>query len=270
MTSLPIRSKVRSVVALAATAVCCFWIASAVNAQTTYNQASVPANAATQENKEDQLINELFVGEKIYIQDKGEWVYVFTPSFTKAKDAKEIEFASELKYGVTDRLQVSGELPFSIVNPDVGHQEGGLGDISLAANYNFIQTDNYALAVRSDFLLPTGSERRMLGEGEFVWTPSLLSSFRVGKGEIYGGIGEEFGENHNHFDYSIAGAYPWKRFVGVLEFTGFAGDGDNEIYFAPGFYVNIREHMDFGFGIPIGLTHDSDNYRLVAKLVFEF
>ncbi len=233
--------------------------------------ADEPRAATTEEKKNEQLINELFVGEKLYIQDKGEWVLIATPSFSHASDEKETEVSGELKYGLTERLQLSGEIPWVLMNPDNGNQEDGIGDISVAVNYNFIQEDKWALGVRSEFVFPTGSQRRGIGDGTLAWEPSLLSSIRLGEGEIYAGVGAIINDNDEQgVSYSIAGAYPWRQFVGVLEFSGENIAGSAAAYIVPGFYYRVREHFDVGFGVPIGVTDGADDYQLVAKLVFEF
>jgi hypothetical protein len=225
----------------------------------------------SEEPKAGHLVNELFVGEKIYIQDKGEWNLVITPSFTQANDAKETELSAELKYGLTDQISLSLEVPAVVVNPDEGSQHVGLGDISVGISYDFIQSDNFSLGFSSDFSLPTGDEDRDLGGGEFVWEPSIVSAFKVGQGEIYASVGGEIGDNHHdEVTYSLAGAYPIDKFVGLLELSGASTNDDTELYLVPGLFWHPNEKMEFGFGVPIGLTDESDDYRLVAKLVFEF
>ena len=224
------------------------------------------------EEKPEQLINELFVGENVYVQDKGEWVFVGAGSFSKNSDEKEWELEGELKYGLTDRLQLSGEVPLVYVDPDGGDSHFGVGDLTLAANYNFIQEDRWAVAVRSAFVLPTGASSRDLGGGEFVWEPSLLGYAKVGAGEIYAGIGEQLGDDNDHFIYTVAGVYPFRPLVGVLELDGSTGGGEDTLYLVPGAYMHPggEEKMQLGVGVPIGLTNDSDDWGVIAKFIFEF
>ena len=233
----------------------------------------VAAEETTRESEREPagaLVNELFVGENIYVQDKGEWVLSLTPSYAKASDAKEIEIEPEVKYGLTDRIQLSAELPYTIVNPDEGSQHQGVGDLTLAANYNFVQSEAYSLGVRAAFTLPTGDEDRDLGGGQFAVTPWLLSAFRVGPGEILAGIGEQIGEDDDQFLYDIAGAVPFNKFIGILELTGAHGGGEDAVYLTPGAYYRPSEKFQVGLGVPIGLTHDADDFALVGKLILEF
>jgi hypothetical protein len=227
--------------------------------------------AAHEEESSEQLINELFVGENVYVQSKGEWVGVVAGSFARNSDEKEWELEGELKYGLTDRFQLSGEIPLVFVDPDGEDSHFGVGDLTLAANYNFIQEENWAVAVRSAFLIPTGASSRDLGGGEFVWEPSLLGYVRVGRGEIYGGIGEQFGDDNEHFIYTAAAAWPvLPHTVGVLELDGSTGDGADTLYLVPGAYIHPAEATQLGVGVPIGLSDDSDDWGVIAKVIYEF
>src|SRR6476660_5031639 len=97
----------------------------------------VVAEEKKEEAKVGELTNELFVGEKIYIQDKGELYLVLEGAFAHTNDGKETELSAELKYGLTDRLQLSAEFPVERVNPDNGETHQGISDLTLAFNYNF-------------------------------------------------------------------------------------------------------------------------------------
>jgi Putative MetA-pathway of phenol degradation len=226
---------------------------------------------AEHEEKPEQLINELFVGENVYVQDRGEWVGVVAGSFAKGSDEKEWELEGEVKYGLTDRFQLSGEVPLVYVDPDGEDSHFGVGDLTLAANYNIFQQDTWAVAIRNAFILPTGASSRDLGGGEFVWEPSLLAYARVGRGEIYGGVGEDFGDDADHLIYTAAAVWPLcPRTVGVLELDGTTGGGEDTLYFVPGTYVHFGEKTQLGVGVPIGLTDDSDDWGVILKFIHEF
>lgn len=248
----------------------CFIGRTARSARAADSPPATQAGEHEEEKKPGGLFTELFVGEKIYLQEKGEWYLIVTPSFAKAPDEKEFELEAEVIYGLTDQLQLSAEVPYVVVNPDSGSQHQGIGDVDLAANYNFIQTSQFALGVRAEFIIPTGDENRGLGGGQFAVVPALLAGFRFGDAELYASIGEFIGEDDDAFTYTIAGAYPWRQLVGVLELTGLNGSGEDVLYLTPGAYWNVTEKIQVGLGVPIGLTDDSDDYQIVGKISFEF
>lgn len=219
------------------------------------------------------LIYHGFMGEKIYIQDKGEVYALAEAAHEKSSHERESELAAELVYGVTERLQVLAEVPLVISDPDGGSKHTGLGDVTLGFQYNFMQEFDFSLGVRSGFVIPTGDEDRDLGGDQFVWEPSLLGALRVGSGEVYAGIGGEIidgGGEPDAFTYTISGAYPWRSLVGVLELAGSTSSDEHDLYVVPGFYWNVGEILQAGMGVPIGLTSDSDDYQIVGLLVFEF
>jgi hypothetical protein len=228
------------------------------------------ADEKKEEEKVGELTNELFVGEKLYIQDKGELYLVLEGAFARTNDGKETEASGELKYGVTDRLQLSAEFPVERVNPDNGETHQGISDLTLAFNYNFLQSDKFAAGVRSAFVLPTGDDKRDLGGGEFVWEPQILTATQIGKAELYIGVGGEIGEDHNAFTYSVAGAYPFGPVVGILEVTGVASGDEDTLYITPGFSWHVNEHIEIEAGVPIGVTNDSDDFQVIAKLIVGF
>jgi hypothetical protein len=256
-----------------AVGVLCGWSAAAAAADTAFSLAPTTEAYAQpsehgggqEEAKAGGLFTELFLGEKIYPQEKGEWYLIIEPAFAKASHEKEFELAAELIYGLTDEIQLSGEVPFVWVDPDGDDQHMGLGDISLAINYNFLQKSNIALGVRAEAILPTGDEDRALGGGQFAWSPQFLSAFRFGEFELYASVGGFFGDDDDAFLYSVAGAYPWEKFIGVLEFTGASGSGDDVLYVVPGAYWNATEKIQIGLGVPIGVTDDSDDYQIVGE-----
>jgi hypothetical protein len=129
-----------------------------------------------------------------------------------------------LTYGVTDRLDIGATIPFSqttleaVVDKEIlrlgtadnptlhsfdgvnssqrrstgGGTASGLGDIRIAAKYNFFRRRNYALAVMQDVRLPTGDDRNLLGTGTLV--SRTLAIFSAGNRSIAvnGSIGASF------------------------------------------------------------------------------
>jgi len=223
-----------------------------------------------EEEKIGTSFTELFVADKLYVQDKGEWYFVLEGAYAKASDEKEYEASLEVIYGLTDTWQVSAEVPYVWINPDDGDDHNGVGDIELAIGYNFIQERDYAAAVNFKVALPTGDEDRDLGSGQFRYIPQLQGAMRAGPVELYGTVGMEFGDEHDDiFTYSVAAAYPIEKFIPLIELTGEAGNGEDVLYATPGVYWTGIEGMEFGLGVPIGITDDSADYQVILKFVFE-
>lgn len=237
-------------------------------AQTTQPTHDVPEHG---EDKIGTSFTELFVGDKLYVQDKGEWYFVLTAVYSKASDEKEYEGELEAIYGLTDQVQLSAEVPYVWVDPDDGDSHNGVGDVQLAVNWNFIEEKDFALGLSGTVALPTGDEDRDLGSGQFRYAPALLGALRVADAvELYGSIGGEFGDNHDdRFTYSLTAAYPINDFIPLIELTGETGSDEDVLYATPGLYWMGIEGLEFGLGVPIGLTDDSADYQVIFKFVFE-
>src|SRR3954465_6199419 len=106
-----------------------------------------PARETSAPHEEEQhagnLIDELFIGEKLYVQEKNEWYVILEGSYAKAEDEKEYEAAVEGGYGLTDEIQLTIEAPYVFVDPDDGSSHNGIGDVEAAVNWNFVQREDF-------------------------------------------------------------------------------------------------------------------------------
>ena len=102
-------------------------------------------------------------------------------------------------YGVTDRFDIGGAIPFvrvslqgqrvdtyrgrELVQATGSGSASGLGDVVLRAKYNVFRDGGSGLAVAGEARLPTGNEEDLLGTGSTSLTPRLIGSYeqdRVG------------------------------------------------------------------------------------------
>jgi hypothetical protein len=78
-------------------------------------------------------------------------------------------------------------------------------------------------------------------------------------------------------EFSVTSGFfiPFHRFIYTTEFTWQNnewnnGGNDNEMYITPGLVVSLPRTWQVGVGVPIGLTEDSDHFRVIARANFEF
>jgi hypothetical protein len=88
-------------------------------------------------------------------------------------------------YGVTDRLDVGGIVPFTrlyfsgrrvntfngtaVLQSSQAHSASGLGDVAVNARYRLTGRTGTGLAVGTDLRLPTGRDEDLLGTGKTAW-----------------------------------------------------------------------------------------------------
>jgi hypothetical protein len=121
-------------------------------------------------------------------------------------------------YGITDRLEVGGAVPFlrlTLRGDRVDTYRGqefpqasgtasasGLGDVVVRAKYNLLQQPNGGVAVAAEARLPTGAEEHLLGAGQASIKPRLLVSTERAPVAFDGEMGYSVGGLARALEYS--------------------------------------------------------------------
>ena len=116
--------------------------------------------------------------DSIVMTDRDELYISPTVQYFRLPDQKRLTILSELAYGLTDRLQVTTQVPYPFVTPDGGHTTSGIGDLAVGARYAVL---NYrerpvGLDLGLGLQAPTGDRRRDLGDGRVSVEPSFTAS----------------------------------------------------------------------------------------------
>ena len=45
---------------------------------------------------------------------------------------------------------------------------------------------------------------------------------------------------------------------------------ENNLYLTPGLIWKLPRDMEFGVGVPLGLSRNAESFRMIVKLVYEF
>ncbi len=115
----------------------------------------------------EQPIQEFFIAETVYPQERDEVQVTLTPSFWKSGHLRNGELLLEAKYGITNRFQVGAAFPYRALRNEEGDRHHGVGDVQLSVLYNLLPgNDPFALSTSLEVEFPTGDENADLGEGE--------------------------------------------------------------------------------------------------------
>ena len=91
-------------------------------------------------------------------------------------------------YGMTDALDIAASISQQRINPHVGNDVNGIGNIVLGAKYRFYENDTEKLlfAAKPEVLLPVSrsDEARGLGTGKTSYALSLLATRETGFGAM--------------------------------------------------------------------------------------
>ena len=123
-------------------------------------------------------------------------------------------------YGVTERFDVSGALPFvrlglsgqrldtyrgqSFIQALASASATGFGDLVLRAKYNVIEATRGGLAIGAETRLPTGDDDNLLGTGETSIKPRAVASVESERVGLHVDVGYAFGGLTDEFDYGTA------------------------------------------------------------------
>lgn len=112
--------------------------------------------AAEDPDKVDDVIQELFIGDTVYSQDRLELQVTHALRYEQGPGERTFEDALDLQFGLTDRLQVQVEVPGKGVLSSAGLATG-LGNLEVGATYNFYSDRRRELALTAvlELGLPT-------------------------------------------------------------------------------------------------------------------
>ena len=147
-------------------------------------------------------------------------------------------------YGVTDRFDIGGAIPFvrvSLQGQRVDTYRGrelvqaagtasasGLGDAVVRAKYNVLRDGGSGLAIGVEARLPTGREEDLLGSGRTSLAPRLIGSYERERLGVHGELGYSFRGVSDSLGYTAAVtvvAMPRLTLVGELSGLRIGGLG---------------------------------------------
>lgn len=133
-------------------------------------------------------------------QGAGHWQFEASADHTRVRDAgvteRAREFGTALTYGVGEALDIAVGLPW--IDLRVSGQPGvhGAGDATLLAKWRFFDDgDGWTLGLRPELTLPTGSERKGLGNGRATGSLTLLSQLDRGAWSWLANAGITYNDN---------------------------------------------------------------------------
>ena len=237
--------------------------------------ASVWASSAHAE----PVVEELFQTETVFPQEAGAIQFTLLPQLTIGPEANTKSALVVFEYGLTDSLQIEIEWQaFLHVKPSDSDEEStqGIGDLEIGVRHSWMNIggSGFHAALGADFTIPTGNADKDLGEGQFAVSPIVVVAADIPSlpgAQAVANFGTDVGEGSFAFDeaewfMNAAFFVPVNRLILTTEFNL----SKDESFFTPGVLFHPREGLEFGVGVPLGLTKDSDDYRIALMLTWEF
>lgn len=232
-------------------------------------------------------LQELFQTETVYPQEKGEFQVTFASKFSKGAERKLFETPVAMEYGISDRWQVSLEWSASNRLTTGDDKARGVGDLQIGTKYSWMNLgrSNFHAAVGFELGVPTGNVEKGLGEGNLEYEPYVVVAKdfpRLSGLQIFSQFGVTFArhvkgpvkiEDHEaakSIEWNNGMFVPYRKVRFTSEFNWSKSSTENSLYFTPGVIWKLPRDLEFGVGAPIGVTRDTDRFRAIVKLVYEF
>ena len=236
--------------------------------------APVPALLAqgASKPKKFEITDNSFFIEEAFNQERGVVQHIFSALRSRGRDSD----PNTWDFSFTQEWPLSGmrhQFSYTIPGSSTDNQESGLGDVLL--NYRFQaaeeERNGFAMAPRVSFIIPTGSERKGLGEGSPGMQVNLPISRQVSDVYFHFNTGGTWfpGAASEFHSYNLGASVIWRtnsRLNLMTEFLGLAERTRADertawrypVIAVPGFRTAIdvgSTQIVWGAGVPLGITN---------------
>ncbi len=235
-----------------------------------------PLKAA--EDKVDELVQEVFLGQTVYPQDAGE-VQITAASFWAYKGRHDHQIPLEFEYGITDYLQVQLELPFNFHHTSDDRAQG-LGNVAVGVGWNVLNCPESGWAASIGYEIGLPEATTGAGENAFIHEPFFVAYREFDCLAINFSATLEVEDPRERgeettvaSELAVAMIKPSSRydFTYLLEFGVEVEEDATEAKLAPGMYWQPHWAIwEFGVSLPIGLTEDTPDIGVFALFTLEF
>jgi hypothetical protein len=243
-------------------------------------------SAVAAQDERDQPLQEVFQTELVYPQEKG--AFQLTSALTFARVNK--KFSSELtvEYGLTRAWQVDLQWEsFARRETDPGLVTRGSGDLRVGTKYSFmnIRGSNFHSAVGFELGLPASSAGKGISEGKIDYQPYVVVAKdfpRMSRLQLFSQLGITFSHSiiksglsdsnrtEKTLEWNFGLFVPYRQVRFTTEMNWSRGTAENQLYLTPGIVWKLPANLEFGIGVPIGLSRDADGVKTILKFVYEF
>ena len=236
------------------------------------------AEDESEEDDEDggvkHYMEELFLGRVVYPQDKGE-VQITEGYFKGVESVSDAVLFTEVEYGVTDRFQLSLEVP---VEFDPGDSFDGVRELGVEAYWNFFSDRTTGRAYGAGFEVGAPVDSLEDEPRAVVYEPFLIAY------QDFGALATNFsaavtiedpvtGDEEAAMSGDLAAAVFGSvgPFVPMLECGVEIGPDETPVRLAPGLYLRRAfDVVDLAISLPVGLNREAPDFGVFLLAIVEF
>ena len=200
--------------------------------------------------------------------------------YAKSAEGDETGLSVTATTGILPNLDIGLALPYTVIDPDEGGGESGIGDLEVGLKFRFLEGEGArpALALTAGATIPTGDEEKGLGSGEVDLSAALVAGFEFKPVNIYLnlGYGRLNSADTDAFEkadiFSASAAVEWavtEPFALNAEFLyespGADGD-DAPLAMTAGAAYAFSDMIALDGGVRVGLSDAAPDWGLFATL----
>jgi hypothetical protein len=108
--------------------------------------------------------------------------------------ARDNQINATLSYGLMDRLDIAATIPYQR-SSDGASTQYGIGDMSMELKWRFYESGPFSLALKPQIMLPTGDDKKDLGNGRNGYFMDAVASYEMRYLTISGNLGYAYADN---------------------------------------------------------------------------
>jgi hypothetical protein len=233
----------------------------------------------------NQPVQEVFQTELVYPQEKG--AFQFTSASTFGRVNKKFSNELSLEYGLTHAWQMGLQWESFARKTNEGLISRGSGDLRLGTKYSFmnVRGSNFHTAVGFEVGLPAASARKGISEGKIEYEPYVILAKDfpgLSRLQLFSQLGLTFAHSITRstasddnldgktIEWNSGMFVPYRRARFTTEINWSKNTKENNLYLTPGIIWKLPRELEFGLGVPLGLSRDAESFRMITKLVYEF
>jgi hypothetical protein len=199
------------------------------------------------------------------------------------------EIAAILSYGILDNIDIVLGMPFQMLkikeDDELTSRERGISDLSLEVKWRFYEKDGLGFALKPGITLPTGNEKKGLGNGRPSYGLAFITTKELGPWAFHFNLGYTRNEYKLREDKEANRKDIWHvslasvvEVVKNLKLVGNIGvernpekaSSKHPAFILGGLIYSISENVDIDIGVKGGLNKPETDFTILAGIAFRF
>lgn len=199
------------------------------------------------------------------------------------------EIATIFSYGIVDSVDIVLGLPFQWFrikeDSELTSPNNGLSDLSLELKWRFYEKEGLSFALKPGLTLPTGNEKKGLGNGRPSYGLAFITTKELGAWAFHFNLGYTRNEYKLREDKEANRKDIWHvsfvsevEMVKDLKLVGNIGIERNPekassrhpAFILGGFIYSISENIDIDWGVKAGLNKPETDFTFLLGMTFRF